>query len=108
MGSGLRLAKGIMKISTTLKKFLNKCTKVESQLRKGIKEVWDILFSSKKEVTNTSIKDEGLFSALTGTFQEDNIWVIDSGESRHMTSQHKQSKTLSKGQSSYSVELRDK
>jgi len=58
-------------------------------------------------VTKRSTKDEGLFSVLTGTFQDENIWVIDSGASRHMTSQHKQLKTLSKGKSSYFVELGD-
>lgn len=66
-----------------------------------------VIFSSKKEVTKTSTKDEGLFSALTGTFQDDNIWVIDSKASRNMTGQHNQLKTLSKGKSSYSIELDD-
>lgn len=105
MVSELWLAKGIMNISTTLKKFLKKCTKVASQPKKGIKEVWDLLFSSKKKVTNTSTNDEGLFSTLPSTIQDENIWVIDSGASRHVTGQHKQLKTLSKGKSSYSIEL---
>lgn len=107
MVSELRLAKVIMKISTTMKKFLKKCSKVASQLKKGTKEVTDPLFFSKKKVTKTSTKDEGLFSALIGTFKDQNIWVIDSGASRHITGQHKQLKTLSKGKSSYSVELGD-
>lgn len=85
MVSELRLAKGIMKISTTLKKFLKKCMKVASHLKKGIKEVWDLIFSSKKEVTETSTKDERLFLTLIGTFQDENIWAINSGASRHMT-----------------------
>ena len=51
MVSKLRLAKGIMKISTTLKIFLRKCSKVANHL---------------KEVTKT--KDEGLFSTLIDTF----------------------------------------
>eukprot|EP00253_Pinus_taeda_P002874 PITA_02874 len=67
-----RLAKGIMKISSTLKKFLKKCSMVASHLKKGIKEAWNLLFTMKKEVTKS--KDEGLFSALTDTFQDENIW----------------------------------
>jgi len=105
MVSELRLAKGIMKISTTMKKFLKKCSKVASHLKKGFKEVWNLLFTPKKEVTKT--KDEELLSALTSTFQDDSIWVIDSGALRHMTSHHNQLKTLSKGKSSYSIELGD-
>ena len=105
MGSKLRLAEGIMKISTTLKKYLKKCSKVATHLKKGIKEVWNLLFTRKKEVTKT--KNEGLFLALTGTFQDESSWVIDNGASRHMPSQHKQSNTLSKGNSSYFVELGD-
>lgn len=103
MESELRLAKGIMKISYTLKKFLKKCIMVEIRHKKGIKEVWDLLFSPRKEVTKASAKDEGLFSALTSTFQDENIWVIDSGASRNLTGHHKKLKTLSKGNSSYSV-----
>ena len=94
----LRLAKGIMKISTTLKKFLKKCSKVASHLKKGFKEVCNLLFTPKKEVIKT--KDEGLFSTLTGTFQDESIWVIDSGASRHMTGESDQLNTLSKEPSS--------
>ena len=35
------------------------------------------------------------------------MWVIDSGASRHMIGHRKKLKTLSKGKSSYSVELGD-
>ena len=59
-------------------------------------------------MTKTYTKDKGLFSTLTITFEDENIWVIDSGASRRVTSEHKQIKTLSKGKSSYSVELSDK
>ena len=45
--------------------------------------------------------------ALFGTFQDEDIWVIDSGASRHMTGHSNQLKTLSKGKSSYSMELGD-
>lgn len=105
MVSKLWLGKGIMKISTTLKKFLKKCSKVASHLKRGIKEASSLLFTPKNKVTKT--KDEGLFFALTITFQNENIRVIDSGASRHMTSHQKQLKPLSKGKSSYSVELGD-
>jgi len=60
---------------------------------------------SKEEVIKS--KDEGLFSTLTSTFQYESIWVIDNGASRHITGHHKQLKTLSKGNSSYSIELGD-
>ena len=92
-----------MKISTTLKKFIKKCSKVASYLKKGMKEAWNLLFATKKEVIKA--KDEVLFSALTSTFQDESIWVIDSGASRHMIGHHKQLKALSKGKSSYLVEL---
>jgi len=59
-------------------------------------------------MTTTSTKDKGLFSALTGTFEDENIWVIENGASIHITGEHKQLKTLSRGKSSYSVELGDK
>jgi len=52
-------------------------------------------------------KDEILFSALTDTFQDERIWVINSGASIHMTNHQKQLKTLSKGNYSYFVELGD-
>jgi len=105
MESELRLAKGIMKISSTMKKFIKKCSKIASHLKKGIKEAWSLLFSSKK--VSIKEKHEGLFLALSGTFQDEDIWVIDSGASRHMTDHSKQLKTLSKGKSTYSVELGD-
>lgn len=101
--SELRFAKGIMNISTTLKKFLKKRSKVAIHLKKGIKEAWNLLFTPKKKLTKK--KDEGLFSALTGTFQDENIWIIDIGESRHMIEHHKQLIFFSKGKSCYSVEL---
>ena len=71
MVSELRLAKGIMEISSTLKKFLKKCSKIASHLKKGIKEAWNLLLTAKKEITKA--KDENLFSTLTGTFQDKNI-----------------------------------
>jgi len=73
MFSKLRLAKGIKKISNMLKKFINKCSKVAIYLKKNIKEAWSLLFPTKKEVIEE--KEEGLFSTLTGTFEDKSIWV---------------------------------
>jgi len=53
----------------------------------------------------TSIKDRGLFLALTCTFEDENIWIIYSGASRHMTGEQKQLKTLSRGKYSYFVNI---
>jgi len=69
------------------------------------KEVWNLLATPKKKMIRT--KDEGLFSALIGTFQDESIWVIDSGALRHMIGHHKQLKTLPIGKYSYSTELSD-
>jgi len=80
MVSKLRLSKGIMKISSTVKKFIKK---IGSHLKKGIKEACNFLFSTKKLLIKE--RDEGLFSALSSTFQDEDIWVIDSGASRHLT-----------------------
>lgn len=52
--------------------------------------------------------DGTLFSTLTSTLEDDNIWVIDSGASRHMIGEYGQLQTISKGISSHSVELGDK
>lgn len=71
MALELRLAKCIMKISTSLNTFLKKFSRVEIHFNKGIKESWNLLFTTNKEVINT--KDEGLFLALTGTFQDESI-----------------------------------
>lgn len=51
--------------------------------------------------------DGNTCSALIGSFEGDNTWVIDSGASRHMTRECGQLKTLSKWNSSHSVELGD-
>lgn len=97
----------MMKITTPLKKFLKKCSTVASHLKKGINVLWNLLFC-KNDMTKTSTKDEGLFLALIGTFEDETIWVIDSGASRHMIGEHNQLKTLLRGKSSYSIELGDK
>ena len=80
-----------------------------SHLKQGIKAFGNLLLSIKNYMTKTSTtKDKGLFSALTGTFEDENIWVINSGASRYMTGEHKQLKTFSRGETSYYVELGDK
>jgi len=92
-----------MKISSTVKKFIKKCSKIASHHKEGIKKAWSLLFSSKK--VSIKEKNEGLFLDLSDTFQDEDIWVIDSGASRNMVVHSKQLKTLSKGKSTYSMEL---
>lgn len=97
-----------MKINTSMNNYLKKCFMVASHFKKGIKVFWILLLSINNNITKTYIKDEGLFSALNDTFKDENIWVIDSGASIHITCEHKQLNTLSSGKSSYSIELGDK
>ena len=89
MVSELRMAKGTLKITTSLKKSLNKCSMVASHLKKGIKELWNLLLSIWNNMTKTSTKD-------------------NSGASRHKTGEHKKLKTPSRGKYSYSIEIGDK
>jgi len=49
-----------------------------------------------------------MFFALFDAFKDENVWVIDSGASRHMTGGYNQIQTLSEGNSSHSIELGDK
>ena len=51
------------------------------------------------------VRDEGFFVALTGSLNDDNAWIIDSGGSRHMTGDRNQLHTLAKEQYSHAVEL---
>ena len=71
MVSELRSYKGIMEF----------IKKISSHLKKGFKNLWNLLLSSKEV---SIIKDGGLFSALSGTFQEEDIWVIESGAIRSL------------------------
>lgn len=103
MVSELWLSKGIMKISSTIKKVIKR---IARHLKKSIKEVWSLIFSSNKE--SIIEKDEGLFSTLSTKFQDEDIWVIDSDASRHMAGHSHQLKTLSRGKIAYFVELGDK
>lgn len=61
-----------------------------------------IIFKLAKKATKGS-----LFSALFGTFKDDNVWVIDNGASKHMTGECNQPQTLLKGSSSHSIKLGD-
>ena len=98
-----------MKITTSFKKSLKQFSMMASHLKRGIKAFWNLLLSIKNRMNKTSpTKDKGLFSALIGAFENENIWVIDNGASKHMIGEHKQLKTISKGKSSYLVELGDK
>ena len=92
------------KVNSIKKRLETKCSSLASLIKKIFKAIWNSLFSSKDL---KSSKNEGLFPALTGTFQDETIWVIDSGASRNMIGYHKQLKTPSNGNSSYSVELDD-
>ena len=47
------------------------------------------------------------YSALTGTI-EDDMWIIDSGASRHMTGDQARLSDLNESKTSYKVELGDK
>ena len=57
---------------------------------------------------STRVKSEGFLATLTGTLDDDNTWIIDSGASRHMTRERVQLHTLSKEPSSHAVDLGDK
>jgi len=61
-----------------------------------------IISKLAKEITNGC-----LFSALSSKFKDKNVMVIDNGASRHMTGECSQLQTLSKGNSSHSIELGD-
>lgn len=58
--------------------------------------MWDLLLFNNY-ATNTYTKDEGLFLVVSGTFEDENIWAIGSGASRHMIGEHKKLNTLSRG-----------
>ena len=64
-----------------------------------IKKIFYYLFNK--------VKSQGFLVALTGSLNDDNAWIIDSGASRHMTGDSKQLHTLSKESSSHAVELGD-
>ena len=53
-----------------------------------IKRVFYYLFNK--------VKSQGFLVALTGSLNDDNAWIIDSGASRHMIGENKQLHNLSK------------
>lgn len=53
------------------------------------------------------VKSERFLVALTGTLDDDNTWIIDSGASRHMMGESGQLHTLSREPSSHEMELGD-
>jgi hypothetical protein len=71
----------------------------------------DILGQSLTSYQSTEIMNERMnhlhYSALTGTL-EDDMWIIDSGASRHMTGDQARLSNLNKKKTSYKVELGDK
>lgn len=83
-------------------------------MKKGLKTLWGLLEVAKEFVIKVIskllkvVKDGGFFSVLTGTFEDDNMWIIDSGSSRHMTKECGQLQIISKETTSHSVELGDK
>jgi len=50
--------------------------------------------------------DRILFSTLIGTFEDDNIWVIDNGASRYIIGECGKLKIISKYNSFHSIEFR--
>jgi len=83
-------------------------------IRKGFKVLGNISTSIKKCLLNITFKltkgvvDRSFFFALSDTLKDENVWVIDSDASKHMTGECSQLQTLSKGDSSLSIELGDK
>lgn len=83
-------------------------------MKKGIKALRRLLETIKGCTIefiyklSKDVMDGSLFFTLIGTFEDDSIWVINSGASRHMTRKCSQLQTLSKGISSHSIELGDK
>lgn len=54
------------------------------------------------------IMDGCVIFDLSGTFKDENVWIIDSGASRHMTGECSQLHTFSKGTSSHPIQIGDK
>ena len=60
-------------------------------IRKGFKVLGNLATSIKNcllkiiSKLTKEVADGSLFSTLSGTFKDENVWVIDSGASRHIT-----------------------
>lgn len=96
-------SKGRRKINSLMQQLASIGLWLTNLINQKVKQAWVYLISKSDRSTEV----DGLFPALLGTFQDENIWVIDSGASRHMIGHPHQLKTLSNGKSSYSVELGD-
>jgi hypothetical protein len=71
-------------------------------------EVLDQGMTSHQSTKVMSEKTSHLhYSALTGTI-EDDMWIIDSGASRHMTGDQTRLSNINEKKTSYKVELGDK
>lgn len=83
-------------------------------IKKGFKLLGNLTISIKnfllKIISKLSkeVVHGNLFSNLSDTFKDENVWVIDSGASRHTMRECSRIQTWSKGISSHSIELRDK
>jgi hypothetical protein len=79
-----------------------------SEGRKVKVEVLDQGMTSHQSTEDMSEKTSYLhYSTLTGTI-EDDMWIIDSGASRHMTGDQARLSSLNEKKTSYKVELGDK
>jgi hypothetical protein len=79
-----------------------------SEDRKVRVEVLDQRITNYQSTEDMSEKISLLhYSALTGTI-EDDMWIIDSGASRHMTGDQARLSNLNEKKTSYKVELGDK
>jgi len=96
-------SKGRKKINSLMQQLASIGLWLTNLINQKIKQAWVYIISK----SDRSTKADSLFSALSSTFQDENIWVIDSRASRHMIVHHHQLKTLSKGKSSYFLELDD-
>ena len=78
--------------TSSMARIMKKCFKLLGNLIVTIKEsILKVISKLSKE-----LMDGSFFSALSSTFKDDNVWVINSGASRHMTGECSQLQTLSK------------
>jgi hypothetical protein len=81
------------------------------ELSEGRNVKVEILGQSLTSHQSTEVMNEKTshlhYSTLTGTL-EDDMWIIDSGDSRHMTGDQAKLSNLNENKTSYKVELGDK
>ena len=72
-------------------------------INKGFKFVGNLTTFIKgfilKIISKLEVMDGSLFFALSGTFKNENVWVIDNGASRHMMGECIQLQTFLEGTS---------